>query len=198
MKNIFLQPCKLILLLMAAIPQISCAKNTIEPYFPGLSAGAAVSEHCSKFHEYSIHLIEQEGDQLFSLFKSPDCTGEKRYDLTLGIEATLAGIWQEFLVFDEGTDVNGHSLRLVSLTNAEEVYILEFEGEAPRFGSNKITYFAPTEKEATAQQCSSIGINYQEVSDNSAGVLIGEKYEFSTETKKPIDIKGQYTCYAVQ
>lgn len=198
MKFIFLKSTRLAFLLSAAISQISCAQNTIEPYFPGLSKGTVASETCSSYEGYSINLIEKEGDQQFDLYKSADCKDQKVYSLVLGIEASLAGIWQNFLVFDEGTDVNGHNLRLVSLVNSEEVYTVPFEGEPPQFDSKKIIYFGPGENEATAKQCDLPGINFKEMKDNSAGVLIGPKYEFLAETKNAVPVKGQYTCYVVQ
>lgn len=198
MKFTFLKSTKLAFLLAATISQISCAQTSIEPYFPGLQEGTVVSETCSSYQGYSINLIEQEGDQQFDLYKSSNCEGEINYSLVLGIEASLAGIWQNFLVFDEGTDVNGHNLRLVSLVNSEEVYTVPFEGEPPQFENKKIVYFGPSENEASAKQCDLLGINFKEMMDNSAGVLIGPKYEFLAEAKKTIPIKGQYTCYAVQ
>lgn len=198
MKYANLKSAKLVLLLSAAISQISCAENTIEPYFPGLPEGAAASETCSNYQGYSINLIEKEGDQQFDLYKSNDCKGSKTYSLVLGIEATLAGIWQNFLVFDEGTDVNGHSLRLVSTVKSEEVYTLAFEGDAPQFESKKIIYFAPSEEEATAKQCNTLGIDFKDFKENSAGVLIGHKFEFLLEAKKSVSVTGQYTCYATQ
>jgi hypothetical protein len=198
MKFTFLKSAKLALLFSVAISQISCAENKIEPYFPGLSEGTASSETCSNYEGYSINLIEKEGDQQFDLYKGSDCKGLKSYSLFLGIEANLAGVWQNFLVFDEGTDVNGHNLRLVSTIKSEEIYILAFEGDAPQFKSKKITYFSPGETEATAKQCDSIGIDFQEMKENSAGVFIGPKYYFLAETKTATPIKGQYTCYPVQ
>jgi len=198
MKFTFLKSARLVLLLSAVISQISCAQNTIESYFPGLPEGTVASETCSNYQGYSINLIEKEGDQQFDLYKSNNCEGKKNYSLVLGVEASLAGIWGNFLVFDEGTDVNGHNLRLVSLSNSEEVYTVPFEGDSPQFESTKIIYFAPSENEATAKQCDSLGIDFKELKDNSAGVLIGPKYEFWAETKKATPVKGQYTCYAVQ
>lgn len=94
--------------------------------------------------------------------------------------------------------MNGHNLRLVSLVNSKEVYTVPFEGEPPQFDSRKIIYFGPSENEATAKQCDLLGINFKEMMDNSAGVLIGPKYQFLAELKKAIPVKGQYTCYAVQ
>jgi hypothetical protein len=143
-------------------------------------------------------LIEKEGDQQFDLYKGMNCKGKKSYSLVLGIEASLAGIWQNFLVFNEGTDVNGHNLRLVSLSNSEEVYTLAFEGNPPQFDGKKITYFAPGEEEATAKQCEALGMDFQEMKESAAAVLIGSKFEFSVETKKATPITGQYTCYPVQ
>lgn len=198
MKSILLNSAKLALLFSTGIAQISYAQNMIKPYFPGLPEGTAASETCSNYEGYSINLIEKEGDQQFDIYNSNDCKGKKVYTLTLGIEASLAGIWQNFLVFDEGTDVNGHNLRLVSVSNSEEVYVLAFEGDAPQFDSKKITYFTPSESEATANQCDSVGIDFQEMKENSAGVLIGPKYYFLAETKTATPIKGQYTCYPVQ
>ena len=176
----------------------SIAQNMIEPYFPGLSEGTAVSETCSNYEGYPIDIIEKEGDQQFDLYKNADCKGSKTYSLVLGIEASLAGIWQNFLVFDEGTDVNGHNLRLVSTVKSEEVYTLAFEGDSPRFENKKIIYFAPSEEEATAKQCNALGIDFKDLKENSAGVLIGHQFEFLPETKKSVPVKGQYTCYAVQ
>jgi hypothetical protein len=198
MKFTFSKSAKLALLFSVAISQISCAENKMEPYFPGLSEGTAPSETCSNYQGYSINLIEKEGDQQFDLYKSDDCKGPKNYSLVLGIEASLAGIWQNFLVFDEGTDVNGHNLRLVSLTNSEEFYTLAFEGDAPHFEKNKIVYFAPSEEEAKAEQCNAVGIDFKDLKENSAGVLIGRQFEFLLETKKTVSVKGQYTCYAAQ
>jgi hypothetical protein len=80
------------------------------------------------------------------------------------------------LVFDEGTDVNGHNLRLVSLSNSEEVYTLAFEGNPPQFEGKKITYFAPGEEEAKAKQCEALGMDFQEMKESSAAVLIGSKF----------------------
>lgn len=198
MKLTFLESAKLALLFLVAISQISCAENKIEPYFPGLSEGTAASETCSNYEGYSINLIDKEGDQQFDFYKNVDCTGPKTYSLVLGIEANLAGIWQDFLIFDEGTDVNGHILRLVSLANSEEFYTLAFEGNAPQFESKKIIYFAPSEEEATAKQCNTLGIDFKDLKENSADVLIGHQFEFLLETKKSVPTKGQYTCYAVQ
>ena len=198
MKFTFLKSAKVVLLLSASLAQISCAQSTIESYFPGLPEGASVSESCSYYQGYSINLTEIEGDQQFDLYSSTNCKGKKNYTLTLGIEASLAGIWQNFLVFDEGTDVNGHNLRLVSLSNSEEVYVIAFEGDAPQFDNKKITYFAPSENEATEKQCDSIGINFQEMKESSTGVLVGPKNSFLAETKIAAPIKGQYTCYPVQ
>lgn len=188
----------LTILLLAVIVQISCAQNAIEPYFPGLAEGTKVSESCSSYQDYSINLTEIDGDQQFSLFQSTNCKGEKVYSVTLGIEASLAGIWQNLLVFDEGTDVNGHELRLVSVTNSEEFFTLAFEGVAPGFENKKITYFAPSEQIATESQCNPLGINFKDLKDNSTEVLIGPKFEFLAETKKTVPVKGQYTCYAAQ
>jgi hypothetical protein len=193
-----LKTAQFALLLSTTFTQISCAQNTIESYFPGLPEGVAVSESCSNYQDYSINLIEKEGDQQFDLYKGVTCKGKQSYSLALGIEASLAGIWQNFLVFDEGTDVNGHNLRLVSLSNNEEFYTVAFEGNPPRFESKKITYFAPGEEEAKAKQCEALGIDFQEMKENSAAVLIGPKFEFSVETKKTTPIAGQYTCYPVQ
>ena len=198
MKFSFLKSAKLALLLSATISHISCAENKIEPYFPGLSEGTAASETCSNYEGYSINLIEKEGDQHVDLYKNADCKGPKTYSLVLGVEASLAGIWQNFLVFDEGTDVNGHNLRLVSAVESEEVYILAFEGSAPQFENKKIIYFAPSEEDATAKQCNALGIDFKDLKENSAGVLIGQQFEFLLETKMPVPVKGQYTCYAVQ
>ncbi len=69
MKFIFLKSAKLALLFSAAISQVSCAENTIDPYFPGLSEGIAVSETCSSYQGDSINLIEKEGNQQFDLYK---------------------------------------------------------------------------------------------------------------------------------
>ncbi|PUA30463.1 MAG: hypothetical protein B0W54_08200 [Cellvibrio sp. 79] len=198
MKFILVKSAKLALLFSVAISQICYAENMIEPYFPGLPGGTAASETCSNYQGYSINLIEQKGDQQFDLYKETDCKGPQIYSLALGIDANLAGVWQSFLVFDEGTDVNGHSLRLVSISNNEEIYTLAFEGDAPQFESKKIIYFTPSEEEATAKQCSALGIDFKDLKENSAGVLIGHKFEFLLETKKSAPAKGQYTCYAVQ
>ncbi|HSC68966.1 MAG TPA: hypothetical protein VLC79_14810, partial [Cellvibrio sp.] len=167
MKFTFLKSAKLALLFSVAISQISCAENTTEPYFPGLSDITAVSETCSNYQGYSIKLIEKEGDQQFDLYKSPDCKDAKIYSLVLGVEANLAGIWQNFLVFDEGTDVNGHNLRLVSTVESEEVHTLAFEGDAPLFENKKIIYFVPSEEEATAKQCNALGIDFKDLKENS-------------------------------
>lgn len=198
MKRTFLKSVKLMLLLSTSISQIIWAQDTIEPYFSGLPKGIAISETCSNYRGYSINLTEKEGDQQFDLYKSTSCSGTKTYSLLLSIEASLAGIWQEYLVFDEGTDVNGHNLRLVSLTNSEDVYILYFEGSPPVFDNEKITYFAPSEEEATAKQCIALGIDYGDLKENSAGVLIGHKAEFLLETKKSVPVRAKYTCYAIQ
>lgn len=198
MKFTFLKSAKLALLFSVAISQISCAENKIKPYFPGLSEGTAASETCSNYESYSIKLIEKEGDQQFDLYNNTDCKGPKTYSLVLGIEASLAGIWQNFLVFDEGTDVNGHNLRLVSTVKSEEVYTVAFEGDAPQFENKKIIYFAPSEEEATAKQCNTLGIDFKDLKENSAGVLIGHQFEFLLDTKKSVPVKGQYTCYAFQ
>jgi hypothetical protein len=198
MKPTFLESARFALLLSAAITQISCAQNTIEPYFPGLPEGIAATESCTNYQGYSINSFEKEGDQQFDFYKNKNCEGKINYSLILGIEASLAGIWQNFMIFDEGTDFNGHNLRLVSLSNSKEFYTLAFEGVPPKFEGKKIIYFAPSEIEASAQQCDSLGIDFQEMKDNSAGVLIGPKYEFLAETKKAIPIIGQYTCYVVQ
>lgn len=169
-----------------------------EPYFPGLSPGHSVSETCVNYPDHSINVTEQKGDQQFDLYKNADCKGSKTYSLVLGIEASLAGIWQNFLVFDEGTDVNGHNLRLVSTIKSEEVYTVAFEGDAPKFENKKIIYFAPSEEVASAKQCNALGIDFEDLKENSAGVLIGHQFEFLLETKRPVPVKGQYTCYAVQ
>lgn len=101
-------------------------------------------------------------------------------------------------MFDEGTDVNGHNLRLVSSTKSEEFYILAFEGDAPQFENKNIIYFDSSEQEATAKQCNLLGIDFKDLKENSAGVLIGHQFEFLLETKKSVPVKDQYTCYAVQ
>lgn len=101
-------------------------------YFPGLPAGDSVSETCVNYLDHSVNITEQDGDQQFDLYKNADCKGPKNYSLVLEIDVNLAGIWQNFLVLDEGTDVNGHNLRLVSLTDNDEFYTLAFEGDAPR------------------------------------------------------------------
>ncbi len=62
-------------------------------------------------------------------------------------------------MLDEGTDVNEHNLRLVSLTKSEESYTLAFEGYAPLFENKKVIYFTPSEEEATAKQCNTLGID---------------------------------------
>jgi hypothetical protein len=193
-----LKSAQFALLLSTTFAQISCAQNTIEPYFPGLPEGIAVSESCSNYLDYSINLTEKEGDQQFDLYKGRNCKGKQNYSLVLGIEASLAGIWQNFLVFDEGTDVNGHNLRLISLSNSEEFYIVEFEGNPPQFESKKIIYFSPGEEEAKSEQCEALGIDFQEMKESSAAVFIGSKFEFSAETKKTTPLTGQYTCYPVQ
>ena len=198
MKIALLKSAKLALLLSATIAQISCAQNTIEPYFPGLTEGIKASESCSNYQTYSINLTENEGDQQFDVFQDKNCKDKKIYSLTLGIEASFAGIWKNFLVFDEGTDVNGHNLRMISITNREEVYILYFEGNAPQFEYDKLVYFAPSEQKATANQCNPLGIDFEDLKESSAEVLIGQKIEFSIETKKATPIKDQYTCYAAQ
>lgn len=198
MKSTLLNSAKLALLFSTGIAQISYAQAMIEPYFPGLPEGTAAYETCSNYEGYSINLIEKEGDQQFDLYKNADCTGPKTYSLVLGIEANIAGIWQNFLVFDEGTDINGHNLRLVSTIKSEEVYTVAFEGDAPQFENKKIIYFAPSEEEATAKQCDKLGIDFKDLQENSAGVLIGHQFEFLLETKKFAPIKGQYTCYAAQ
>lgn len=198
MKFMLLNTAKLALLFSTGITQISYAQTMIEPYVPGLPEGTVASETCSNYEGYSINLIEKEGDQQFDLYKNADCKGSKNYSLVLGIEASLAGIWQNFLIFDEGTDVNGHSLRLVSTVKSEEVYTLAFEGDSPLFENKKIIYFAPSEEEATAKQCNALGIDFKDLKENSARVLIGHQFEFLFEIKKPIPVKGQYTCYAVQ
>lgn len=96
----------------------------------------------------------------------------------------------KFLVFDEGTDVNGHILRLVSTAKSEEVYTLAFEGDAPQFENQKIIYFAPSEEEAKAEQCNALGIDFEDSKENSSGVLIGHQFEFLLEIKKTVLIKG--------
>jgi hypothetical protein len=68
---------KLALLVSISTSQISLAQNMIAPYFPGLSEGVAVSESCSSYQDYSINVIENEGDQQFDLYKGTDCKGEK-------------------------------------------------------------------------------------------------------------------------
>lgn len=198
--GILLVPRQLILAVVGLffLSNNSIAQNTIEPYFPGLSEGITISVTCSNYQGHSINLIEKESDPQFDLYKSTDCKGSKTYSLVLGIEASLAGIWQNFLVFDEGTDVNGHNLRLVSLTNSEEFYTLAFEGDAAQFENKNIIYFAPSEEEASAKQCDALGIDFKDLRENSVGVLIGHQFEFLLETKKPVLVKGKYTCYAVQ
>jgi hypothetical protein len=118
--------------------------------------------------------------------------------LDLDISSTLAGVWQGFVVFDEGTDVNGHSLRIVALSNPEEIYTPEFEGDAPRFTNDTLTYYAPSEDVATAKVCEQLGLDYRDMKGHATEVYIGYQYQFSTKTKKTIKIKDQYTCYAVQ
>ena len=198
MKSTFLKSAKVGLLISTTISQISCAQDAIEPYFSGLPQGITVSESCSNYYGYSINLTEKEGDQQFDLYKGASCSGTKIYSLVLGAEANLAGVWQDYLVFDEGTDVNGHNLRLVSLTNNNELYTLYFEGAPPEFDNKKITYFSPSEEEATAKQCDPLGIDFKDLEENSAGVLIGHQVEFLLETKKSVHVEGKYTCYAVQ
>lgn len=189
---------RLALLASAAITQVSCAHNTVDPYFPGLTESIQTSESCLSFQDYSVDLTETDGDQQFDLYQGVNCKSKIIYSLKLGIEANLVGVWQNFLVFDEGTDVNGRSLRLTSITNKTETCTLFFEGASPEFKSNKIIYFAPSEQQASADQCNSLGIDFKDLKANSADVLIGQKFEFSAETKKAAPVKDQYTCYPVQ
>lgn len=198
MKSVFLSSAKITFLLSAAMSQLSCSQNAADPYFPGLTDGIQTSESCLSFQDYSVNLTEIDGDQQFDLYQGTNCKSKTIYSLTLGIEANLAGVWQNFLVFDEGTDVNGRNLRLASIANKTETYTLFFEGESPEFKSNKIIYFAPSEQQASADQCSFAGIDFEDLKANSADVLIGQKFEFSAETKKSAPVKDQYTCYPVQ
>lgn len=185
-------------LFTATFSQLGCAQNKIDPYFPGLTEGIQTSENCLSFQDYSVNLTDIDGDQQFDLYQGTACEGKIMQSLTLGIEANLAGVWKNFLIFDEGTDINGRNLRLTSITDKAETYSLFFEGKPPEFKSNKIVYFSPSEQQASADQCDSVGIDFKDLKEHATDVLIGHKFEFSAETKKSTPIHDQYTCYPVQ
>lgn len=184
----------ILLLLVAA--EASCSTDLSEPYFFGLSPAIVVSDSCTGYGDYSAKLIGSDENQLFDIFHNKNCQDKPL--LQLDLDSTLAGVWQGFVVFDEGTDVNGHSLRIVALSNPEEIYTPAFEGDAPRFTNDTLTYYAPSEDVATAKACESLGLDYRDMKDHADAVHIGYQYQFSAKTKKTIKIKDAYTCYAVQ
>jgi len=185
-------------LLFLAATEASCNADLPEPYFFGLSPAIVVSDSCTGYDDYSVKLTESDEAQLFDIFHNKNCQDKSALQLDLDIDSTLAGVWQGFVVFDEGTDVNGHSLRMVALSNPEEIYTPEFEGDAPRFTNDTLTYYAPSEDVATAKVCEPLGLDYRDMKDHADAVHIGYQYQFSAKTKKAIKIKDQYTCYAVQ
>lgn len=185
-------------LLFLVATEASCSAELPEPYFFGLNPGVLVSETCTTYGDYSVKLTESDEARLFDVFHNKSCQEKPVLQLDLDIDSTLAGVWQGFVVFDEGTDVNGRSLRMVALNNPEEIYTPSFEGDAPRFTNYTLTYYSPSKDIASAKACESLGLDYQDMKNHADAVHIGYQYEFSAKTRKTTQIRNSYTCYAVQ
>lgn len=190
---------KLSIFSLIVFAQLGCAQHIAEPYFPGLNAGVVLTDSCVQFDGYAINTSEIEGDREFNVYAGKTCDLNKKiFFHRLGVEASLAGVWNEYLVFDEGTDVNGHDLRLIPLNkSSDNFFLFSFEGE-PSFSDDTIVFYAPSDIQATALDCKAQAEEFTQWQEFEMEVRIGKKQEFSVKTKTLTPIEGEFICYGLQ
>lgn len=199
-RGTILNSFKLSIFSLTFLTQIGCAQQIEEGYFPGLNASAVLTDNCVQFDGYAIGTDETEdGDKVFDVYAGKTCEiNSKIFSHRLGVEASLAGIWNEYLVFDEGTDVNGHDLRLISLNkSSDEFFLFSFEGE-PSFGEDTLVFFAPSKTVATSSDCKNQAEEFAQWQEFEMEVRIGKKQKFSAKTKTVIPIDDEFICYGLQ
>jgi hypothetical protein len=197
---IFLKTTRFIgsFLLLSLCGGCDAASEAGDAYFPGLNSVVAVEGGCANQGSYSIKIVEGEDDQTFTIYKGKNCSKKNKLaSHTLGIEANLAGIWQDFLVFDEGTDVNNHNLRLISIIKPNETFNFAFEGE-PQFDKKDLTYYEPADKNATGKECKDQAEEIAEWERMEFPIFLAIKKEFSAETRAVKEFPNSYRCFGIQ
>lgn len=187
-----------VVLLLGLNAKSNAAYDSDDAYFPGLTVAKTINKNCLNHGAYSIKTVDDEGDQNFHVYKNKDCSKENKLSsYILGVDANLAGVWKDFLVFDEGTDVNSRNLRLISLTKTDEVFNFYFETE-PRFEKEHLIFYEPTTDAATGKECEGQAEEVAEWKRMEFPIFLAVKTEFYAETRTTKKFSNSYRCFGVQ
>ena len=188
--------CMLVWLLMA----LGCSgENTgkFEPLFTGLSSGQRDAQDCVSVADSFVRIEFDDFDQKLNIYQSKDCKESSRTGvLEIPVEAQLAGLWNGFVVLDEGTDVNGREIHLISINDSAKKYSIYYVNQ-PLFEESRITYFEATEKEAKIADCAGQEPEVAQWREMGFPLMLAQKKILDTKTGNTrfMDV---FSCYPLQ
>ena len=173
--------------------------QTFLPVFEGLSSGNLNKKNgCISIEKKSVQLSLKEFSQELKVFKLADCDEKDlSFSQEVSIETQVVGIWNDYLVLDEGTDVNSREVHLININNKAEKYRFNYALQIT-FKPAFFIFFQPLEQEANAALCAKE--QTKEIKEWSKfGFALGLSREMIFDIKKKTSVTGEKKlCYPIQ
>jgi hypothetical protein len=171
--------------------------ENFEPLFTGLKAGQRDQQDCVSIADASVKIEFNDFDQNLNIYRSKGCKESSKANmLVIPVEAQLAGMWNGFVVLDEGTDVNGREIHLISINDATKKYSIYYVNQ-PLFEENQVTYFEATEKEAKLADCAEQAPEVTQWNEMGFPLMIAQQkiLDIKTGKTRSTDV---FSCYPLQ
>lgn len=168
--------------------------DEINPEPPlGLGHPLEVAKNCFSFPTGSVSL--EEGQPGF--FKDQYCQHPSKVrPLIDGHVSAFIGWKMNYLIFQEGTDVNAQTLLIVDMFSLKRVASLDFVGDW-RNGGSEILFYQPLGRDAKAGECPNQDEEIAEWKGEKMGVGIAKEHKFDLLTQKTSELQQDH-CFPVQ
>jgi len=167
-----------------AMPQPPTKEEVFTPLFPGLNGGTQLGE-CYRLGEIALRITTQDLEQKLSLHSGANCLHDDSHQTSRSIAITsqLAGLWGEYIVFEDGSGPDSRELVLLEGKDLSEVARFEYTGEA-EFNATHLLAYRSTGKPAETCECSDKE-SYAEWVEMGFEVELIQQFEVSTKDLKP-------------
>lgn len=180
------------------LSSLGCSGETkhFEPLFAGLNAAQKSEQGCVSVADTSVKIEFNDFDQNLNIYRSAGCKEPKANIVVIPVEAQLAGLWNGFVVLDEGTDVNGREIHLVNINDSTKKYSIYYVHQ-PLFEESQVAYFEPTEKEAQAADCTGQVSEVEQWREMGFQVMLAQQKVLDSKVGIPRLTKVT-SCYPLQ
>jgi hypothetical protein len=160
---------------------------------PGIQKPVVQNENCFSFPTGSV--LNEDGH--FRFFKDASCKHPlKVMPFHSDFVSAFIGWKMNYLIFQEGTDVNSQTLLLVDMYQYKTLFELHFVDDW-QVGGSEILFYSPLDREAKADECSSQAEDIKAWRDHGATIGIAQQKRFDLLTQTISDLDSSY-CFPLQ